>query len=150
MNRVGALIVAGGVIALAGCETLTGQKSEVTERAASPAARVEEPSAPASKGSVLPALLRGDIGKLLTVPDQLALTRTTQTTLETVPIGTQGSWRNPESGSNGTVIPTRTYQKSNGAYCREFTQRIEIRGRSQEAVGTACRELDGTWTLVEG
>ncbi|MSO64267.1 MAG: hypothetical protein EXQ85_00425 [Alphaproteobacteria bacterium] len=102
------------------------------------------------KSAVLSALLRSEPGRSLTPRDQLALTRTTQTTLETVPIGTQSTWRNPESGANGSVTPTRTYQKANGQYCREFAQRIEIRGRAQEANGTACREPDGSWTLVDG
>jgi surface antigen len=112
--------------------------------------RVETVALSGGKPSVLNGLLSSEIGKQLSVADHTALTRATQTTLETVPIGTQSNWRNADSGNAGTVTPTRTYQKANGQYCREFTQRIEIKGRGQEAAGTACRESDGAWTLVEG
>ena len=33
--------------------------------------------------------------------------------------------------------------------CREFTQTITVGGRPQQAYGTACRQADGTWQVVQ-
>ena len=35
-----------------------------------------------------------------------------------------------------------------GAYCRDFTQTIVIDGQPQDATGTACRQPDGGWRVV--
>lgn len=41
------------------------------------------------------------------------------------------------------------YNDDNGRDCREFEQAIYVDGRRQTATGTACREADGTWRIVE-
>lgn len=99
-------------------------------------------------GTLLGALLGSEVGSSLDKADRAALSHTTQSTLETAPSGTSSTWRNPDSGHYGTVTPTNTYQASNGQYCREFTQTVNIGGRSEEAYGTACRQPDGTWKVV--
>ncbi len=97
---------------------------------------------------VLAALVSDELATRLSRADQVALERTTQTTLESVPIGTESRWNNPESGHTGTVTPTRTFQRSSGQYCREFTQVVVIGGRRDETRGTASREADGSWRRV--
>ena len=96
-----------------------------------------------------PSLLASEAGQAITAADQLALERTTQTTLETVPIGNESAWRNPQTGSHGIVAPHRTFQKASGTYCREFTQTLVTGNVTEEALGTACRETDGTWKLAD-
>lgn len=100
-------------------------------------------------GTLLGALIGSEVGSSLDKADQLAMAQTTQTTLETAPAGTSATWRNPDSGHHGTVTPTSTYQNSGGQYCREFSQTVNIGGRSEEAYGTACRQPDGTWQIVK-
>jgi surface antigen len=73
------------------------------------------------------------------------MSQTTNRTLESAPTGQAASWRNPDSGNSGTVTPTRTYQRSGGEYCREYTQTVRVGGKTEEAYGTACRQPDGTW-----
>ena len=97
---------------------------------------------------ILASLLASEAGQAITAADQLALERTTQTTLETVPIGTESTWRNPQSGSHGIIAPRRTFQKASGTYCREFTQTLVKGDVTEEALGIACRETDGTWKLA--
>ncbi len=109
---------------------------------------VVEPAAIVPVPVVLAALVSDDLATRLSRADQLALERTTQTTLESVPIGTESRWNNPESGHSGTVTPTRTFQRPSGQYCREFTQVVVLAGRREENKGTACREADGTWRRV--
>lgn len=51
----------------------------------------------------------------------------------------------PQSGS---VTVLRTGTASNGQPCREFSQAVTIAGRSETAYGTACRQPDGAWKIV--
>lgn len=99
-------------------------------------------------GTLLGALIGSEVGSSLDKADKAAIAQTTQSTLETAPSGTASSWRNPDSGNYGTVTPTSTYQNNSGQYCREFSQTVNIGGRSEEAYGTACRQPDGTWQIV--
>lgn len=99
-------------------------------------------------GTLLGGLLGSEIGKSLDRADMAYYQKTAQNTLESQPTGTTSRWINPDSGNSGTVTPTRTYQTSSGSYCREFTQTIVIGGEKQEAFGTACRQSDGSWRVV--
>ena len=97
---------------------------------------------------ILTSLSASEVGQAITAADQLALGRATQTTLETVPIGIESAWRNPQSGRHGIIVPRRTFQKASGTYCREFTQTLVTGDVTEEALGIACRETDGTWKLT--
>jgi surface antigen len=59
--------------------------------------------------------------------------------------GAPVSWRSPESGHRGTIVPGPAYQ-SNGLTCREFSHTVYADGRPQTGRGSACRNPDGTWT----
>lgn len=65
-----------------------------------------------------------------------------------MPTGTYSTWENPDTGHAGSFTPTRTYQRPTGQYCREYQQTIRVGGEVQESYGTACREPDGTWRIV--
>jgi surface antigen len=64
--------------------------------------------------------------------------------------GTTISPKSPDNGHSGRVTPTRTYETTNGQYCREFQQQAMIGGQSQQIYGTACRPPEGHWQLVGG
>ena len=55
---------------------------------------------------------------------------------------------NPDTGNSGPITPTKYYQNSAGQPCREYTQTVEVSGRSETAYGTACRDASGAWRLV--
>ena len=99
-------------------------------------------------GALLGALVGSEVGKSLDRADRLAMQQTAQRTLEDDPTGTTGQWKNPDSGNSGTITPTRTFQKTDGQYCREYQQTITVGGQLEEAYGTACRQPDGTWQIV--
>jgi surface antigen len=99
-------------------------------------------------GTLLGAFLGSEVGKSLDRADRQAMERTTQSSLETAPSGTATSWRNPDSGNYGTVTPQPAYQTSGGEYCREYQQTIVVGGETQSAYGTACRQPDGTWRII--
>ena len=95
-------------------------------------------------------LVARKIGGSLDRMDQIYMDRTIQETLERGSVGTTRSWKNPESGNEGTVTPKRTYRRPDGMYCREFIRIIKVGGRTEEAYDTACRQPDATWMSVFG
>lgn len=99
-------------------------------------------------GTLAGAALGNSLGGSLDKIDQQYATRTTQQTLETAPIGQASTWRNPDSGNSGTIVPTRTFE-ADGMNCREFTQTVIIAGKSQRAYGKACRQPDGSWKIAQ-
>ena len=101
-------------------------------------------------GVFLGGILGNEIGHRMSCQDQAMYHTQTQHTLETQPSGTTVAWRNPETGAQGTVTPTRTYQsQQSGSYCREFQQTVIVGGREEQGYGTACRQPDGSWQIVQ-
>ena len=81
---------------------------------------------------------------LLVADDELSPKQ--QRALESAPSGRPVAWTNPDTGHQGTVTPTRTYQ-SGDTYCREFQSDVVIGGKNEKAYGTACRQPDGGWKV---
>jgi surface antigen len=92
-------------------------------------------------------LLGGLAGNLLDQRDRDLAGQAAQRALETAPSGQAVAWNNPDSGHAGTITPVRTYQ-SGSAYCREYQTTVTIEGRQEQSFGTACRQPDGSWKLV--
>ena len=57
-------------------------------------------------------------------------------------------WRNPETGNHGSFHVGDYYDDPDGFRCTTYTQEIFVQGRSQTASGRACRQPDGSWTIV--
>ena len=98
-------------------------------------------------GVLLGALVGSEIGKSLDRADRQYMAEKTQYALESGQSGQPVEWRNPDSGHYGTVTPQRAYQ-ANDSYCREYTQTVSIGGKTERAYGTACRQPDGSWQIV--
>ena len=58
------------------------------------------------------------------------------------------AWMDPVEGVHYAVTPTRTVKDSDGRYCREYTARATVNGQAAGTFGTACRQPDGSWELV--
>ncbi len=100
-------------------------------------------------GTLAGAMIGQEIGRSLDQADRLAMQHNAQQSLETLPSHQTGHWRNPDSGHSGTLTPLRTYQTAQGTYCREYLQTVTIDGREERAYGTACRQPDGSWQIVD-
>ena len=100
-------------------------------------------------GVLAGALVGNQVAKSLTCRDQNKASTTTQRTLETQKAGTTIAWNNPDSGNSGTITPQSTYQRADGAFCREFQQTITVGGKTEDGYGTACRQPDGSWKFVQ-
>ena len=100
-------------------------------------------------GVGLGAVIGNNIGAQLDERDRLLAGQTLQHTLEQAPTNAVGSWNNPDSGHSGTVTPTQTAISKSGQPCREFTTTVNIGGQPQQGYGTACRQADGSWKIVQ-
>jgi len=99
-------------------------------------------------GALLGGLAGSAIGRSMDQRDNEMLKNTTQRSLEAEPTGRTSSWRNPDTGASGTITPQRTYTANDGEPCREFQQTVTIGGKTEQAIGTACRQSDGSWRIV--
>jgi surface antigen len=100
-------------------------------------------------GVLLGALLGSTAGKSLDRADRTYAERTTHNALETGRSGQPVAWTNPDTGHSGTIIPQpSSYQANTGQPCREYQQTIIVGGQQQQAYGTACRQPDGSWKVV--
>ena len=91
-------------------------------------------------GTLIGAAVGGAIGRSMDETDRLK----TAHALEATRTGVPSSWRNPDTGYQYTVTPTRTYDTA-GAPCRDYTVDAIIDGRREMVTGTACRQPDGSW-----
>lgn len=101
----------------------------------------------AAVGGLLGGLIGNRIGASLDDEDKRRAYDAQMDALERGPSGAPVSWKNPDSGRYGTIVPGPSYQES-GRNCRQFTHTIYIDGRPQTVRGTACRNPDGTWTSL--
>ena len=135
------------------CETTPGPKATVGGLGGAAAggligAAAGGGAAGIAAGVLLGGLLGGAIGDRLDATDHRAADAAAQQAFERAPSGTRTTWRNPDSGNHGAITPTRTYQTAQGTYCREYQQTIIIDGEPHQGHGTACRQSDGTWRIV--
>lgn len=100
-------------------------------------------------GAVIGALVGQQVGKALTEGDEQRMTSTTADALENNRTGEASTWENPDTGHRGRIEPTETYQRDDGQYCREYHHTIYIGDEPKDAYGTACRQPDGSWKIVE-
>ncbi len=159
MLRIGAALVVAS-LALAGCAadpvTGTGPKENTgtlvgalggaligSQFGGSTGSRI----AGGLAGAAIGGLVGNRIGAAMDDEDRQRAYAAQMQALETGSSGAPVSWRNPDSGRYGTVVPGPAYVQ-NGMNCRQYTHTIYIDGRPQTARGTACRNSDGSWNPV--
>lgn len=94
-------------------------------------------------GAFAGAVLGGKIGEHMDRQDKINMERA----LETSPTGKKISWKNPDSGHQYSVTPTRTYYRQEQP-CREYTTYANIGGKQEQIYGKACRQADGSWRVM--
>lgn len=139
-----------GSASLSGCATYQGQQEQagmiiggalggvLGQEVGSGSGRV----AATIVGTLVGASIGGAIGHSMDETDRLK----TASTLETVRTGVPAAWRNPDTGNQYTVVPTRTYETPAGP-CREYMVDAVVEGKKQKVYGTACRQPDGSWKV---
>jgi len=96
-------------------------------------------------GAGVGALIGNRIGASLDEQDKKLAYEAEMNALDRGQSGAPVSWRNPDTGRYGSVVPGPAYVDA-GRNCRAYTETIYIDGRPQTARGTACRNPDGSWT----
>lgn len=95
-------------------------------------------------GALAGSAIGGSVGESMDATDR----RRVAETLEGVRTGVPAAWRNPDTGVQYAVTPTRTYETPSGP-CREFTTEAIIGGKHERVYGTACRQADGSWKVMK-
>lgn len=76
--------------------------------------------------------------------DELKVART----LESTPSGHTVAWQNPDTGHRYRVTPQPAFRTGGDRICREYTSWAFIDGYEKQLTGTACRDADGRWQLM--
>lgn len=101
----------------------------------------------AAVGAMAGGLAGHVIGQRLDERDRLLAGKAEHDAFENGRAGKPVAWRNPNNGRSGEVTPEAPYRQGSG-YCRQYTHKIFIDGKSEAMRGTACRNPDGTWRNV--
>ena len=99
-------------------------------------------------GTFLGGIAGQQIGKRLDEADRAMARQSLGYALEHNASGVSAPWRNPDSGNSGYAVPNRTYETAQGTPCREYTTKVVVGGREEQAYGTACRQADASWKVV--
>lgn len=94
-------------------------------------------------GALIGANIGANVGRSMDDGDRMRAAHV----LETSRTGQATGWVNPDTRNEYTVTPTRTYESA-GAPCREYTMRAVVGGQPDNVYGTACRQPDGSWRVV--
>lgn len=92
-------------------------------------------------GTIIGVLVGSSIGRSMDEIDQNCVGRV----LEYAPDRQRIQWTG--AGHDYGVVPLRTFQ-NNGMYCREYQATAAVGGRPQQVYGTACRQPDGAWKIM--
>ena len=95
-------------------------------------------------GAVLGVLIGGSMGRAMDEIDQACVGQA----LEYAPDGRRISWNAPDAETGYAVVPVKSYQNAAGTYCREYQTTAMVGGQPQQMYGTACRQPDGQWKLM--
>lgn len=95
-------------------------------------------------GTIIGVLIGGSIGRAMDQVDQNCVGQI----LEHAHGGQAVAWQNPDKTAQYQVTPVRTFERAPGAYCREYQATATVGGQVQRTYGTACRQPDGVWKIM--
>ena len=113
----------------------------------SPAAAREIALPAPRSAAALGGLIGNRIGAALDDEDKERAYAAQMDALERGQPGAPVSWRNPDSGRYGTVVPGPQYQQA-GRNCRSYTHTVYIDGRPRPPAAPPAAIQDGTWTAI--
>ncbi len=106
---------------------------------------------PATADSLVAALNGGLIGSTLGgqigARDRQRGLEAEYRALEYTPGGTPVSWKSDDGRVTGSVVAAQPYRVGSQD-CRQYTHTVVTAGGEREARGTACRNRNGSWTLL--
>jgi len=95
-------------------------------------------------GAVIGVIVGKSIGQHMDETDQNCTGQALEYAADKEPV----QWHDPDTGGEYRVTPTRTFERTDGRYCREYTTEATIDGKQQQVYGTSCRQADGSWEKI--
>jgi len=95
-------------------------------------------------GAIIGLIVGGMVGRAMDQADQNCVGQV----LEHAPDQRPVVWTNGANQDRYAVVPQRTYRMPDNRYCRDYLTTATIGGREQRVSGTACRNPDGSWQLM--
>jgi surface antigen len=127
---------------LAGCQT-TG-----FGRGVSPKVETGLGPGAANPGITGGGLIGGKLGVALDKADRAAGFEAEYKALEYSSGGELVTWTGKSGGASGRVVAAQPYRVGSQD-CRQYSHELLLAGAAKSGRGTACRNSDGTWTLLE-
>lgn len=100
-----------------------------------------------SLGAALGAYAGSELGKKLDKADKEEVLKAEEKATD-APVGETVAWSNPQSGNSGTITPVAETRDASGKTCREYKSTIIVDGKEEVVNGTACKQPDGSWSVV--
>lgn len=94
-------------------------------------------------GGIIGFIIGREIGRSMDESDRYCMGNALEYAADGAPVG----WYNPALDTRYTVTPLNTFQ-NDGRRCRKYSTVAAIDGGNEKVVGTACRQPDGTWKVV--
>lgn len=104
----------------------------------------DERLAATALGVLLGAVIGQQVAGAIARSDEVCFTQT----FEHAPDRETITWHNTRQGAEYQVTPIRTVTTRSGEYCREYQAKASVGGRITDTYGTACRQPDGSWKLI--
>jgi len=95
-------------------------------------------------GALLGGIVGNQIGQAMDRRDRMNM----QSAIVRTPVGQEATWTNTKTDTTYVVRPVKKY-RSRGRYCREFQTHITVGGQTRKGYGTACRQPDGAWKIIQ-
>lgn len=95
-------------------------------------------------GVLIGAIFGNNVGTTLSRTDTGCMAQA----LEYARPGTQVVWQEQSGRSAYSILPTKNFQNDEGQYCREYQANVRISGKIKKSYGTACRQPDGQWRIM--
>lgn len=95
-------------------------------------------------GTIIGVMVGGSVGRSMDGIDQGCVAGA----LDYVPDQRAIAWAG-DQGERYRVTPVRSWGEDGGRYCREYQATAVVGGRKQQTYGTACRQPDGQWEIVD-
>lgn len=146
--KIGAALVA---LALSACSTtgLGGDETAPVQAGTAPAGGAS--AGPRVGAAIIEAmgggLIGGTIGTDLDSRDRRRALEAEYKVLEYTPAGQRVTWGRPGSNRHGEVVAGSPYRVGSQD-CRQYTHTVHVDRRTRTARGTACRNPDGSWSLL--
>lgn len=143
--RIRLVLVSGLLAGIAGCGTTgsnLGSGSTPTSNAVG-GGKVASSVIAAMGGG----LVNGSIGSSLSAGEKRSALEAEYKALEYTASGQPVGWKGDQASRFGEVVAAQPYRVGSQD-CRQYAQTVHAGGAASTARGTACRNADGSWSLL--